>query len=127
MEIRPMLELTRIDFDNLSSKIMKVKCEDNMGMGEIKKQSLFELLEIKELLSEKIDGSKITNVDRLKGRINKLNDSTTQNINHLLDLNESLSNKDYVMKNKKNLRRARKCSQSIDNRVQKALRKFQKQ
>ena len=126
MEIKPMLELTRIDFDNLSSKIMKVKCENNEEMGAIKLEALTDLLEINQMLSDKIKNG-ATNVDRLKDKINTLNDATTQNINHLLKLNETLSNSNFVKKNKKSLHRARKASQSIDNRVQKALRKLQKQ
>lgn len=126
MEIKPMLELTRVDFGNVSSKIMKVKCEDNEKMGEIKLEALTDLLEIKTILDEKIKNG-ATNVDRLKDRINKLNDRTTSNITRLKDENKTLSDSNFAKKNRKLLQRARKASQSIDNRLQKALRKKQKQ
>ena len=96
MEIKPMLELTRIDFGNLSSKIMKVKCENNEEMGAIKLEALTDLLEIDQMLSDKIKNG-ATNVDRLKDKINTLNDATTQNINHLLKLNETLSNSNFCL------------------------------
>jgi len=126
MEIKPMLELTRIEFDLIKSKLMKVNCESNDEMGQIKLQTLLDLTRIDKNLETKIENG-ATNVDRLKRQINDLNDSTTENINHLKDLNLTINNRKAAKKNTQLLTKSRKASQRTDNRIQAALRKLQKQ
>ena len=41
-----MLELTRIEFDLIKSKLMKVNCESNDEMGQIKLNTLLDLARI---------------------------------------------------------------------------------
>ena len=55
MEIKPMLELTRIEFDLIKSKLMKVNCESNDEMGQIKLQTLLDLTRIDKNLETKIE------------------------------------------------------------------------
>ena len=126
MEIKPMLELTRIEFDLIKSKLMKVNCESNDEMGQIKLQTLLDLTRIDKNLETKIENG-ATNVDRLKRQINDLNDSTTENINHLKDLNLTINNRKVARKNTQLLTKSRKASQRTDNRIQAALRKLQKE
>ena len=126
MEIKPMLELTRIEFDLIKSKLMKVNCESNDEMGQIKLNTLLDLARIDKNLETKIENG-ATNVDRLKRQINDLNDSTTENINHLKDLNLTIKNRKAAKKNTQLLTKSRKASQRTDNRIQAALRKLQKQ
>ena len=121
-----MLELTRIDFDLIKSKLMKVNCESNDEMGQIKLKTLLDLTRIDKNLETKIENG-ATNVDRLKRQINDLNDSTTENINHLKDLNLTINNRKAAKKNTQLLTKSRKASQRTDNRIQAALRKLQKQ
>jgi len=127
MEIKPMLELTCVDFDSIKSKLMRVNCEQNEEMGQIKLQTLLDLTRIDKTLKDKIEQGTINNVDRLKRQINDLNDSTTENILHLKDLNLTLQDRVTAKKNTKLLNKARKASQFTDNRIQARLRKLQKQ
>ena len=128
MDLRPMLELQKIDFGTISTKVRRVECGENEEMSRIKGETMSQLTEIDTILEEKIDQG-ASNVDQIKSKINALNDNVTENINHLKDLNEqnpSLGHK-TSKKNSSALRQARKASQGIDNRFQAALRKLQKQ
>lgn len=123
-----MLELQKIDFGTISTKVRRVECGENEEMSRIKGETMSQLTEIDTILEEKIDQG-ASNVNQIKSKINALNDSVTKNVNSLKKLNQQHTSFDRKTskKNASTLRQARKASQGIDNRFQAALRKLQKQ
>lgn len=123
-KIKVCLELSRHQFNGIKSKVSKIESHASGEMEVTQTRCLLLIGQINELITEKIDQG-ASSVEQIRTKINKWNDEVTDEINNLKDLNEHFCSRKESKKNTTRLNKARKMSQSIDNRIQRTLKEIQ--